>query len=363
MSTKRHSSSTTSTATGGDRVAIELLWSPDARHGVLWSVMDALWTMGAIGAMRQPGQGVELDCRWMPGAPTGRRPPRLPATLRPPTVGRARRSRLPDVVVLPGWRTRSGPHLDACAAESGWALPRLTAALRAGASLVCVDNAVVLPGRAGLLRGREIVASWPFAPAVMRACDEAVLRHDVPWVADGPIWSCASPTLATELVLQALRATAAREFAASAGHVMLYDAQRQQVSNPVLVGQQPRRVPAGAVPRALRWMETHLHEPLDLEALARIAATSVSTLRRHFVASEGCTPHEAWTRMRVARARVLLETTYLTVEQVARDCGFVDVGTFRRVFRDATGELPRAWRARHQLRTSHRRWSGPAGLP
>jgi transcriptional regulator GlxA family with amidase domain len=367
MSTKQHPCSIagrSGPSPGKLALVIELLWSPQARHGVLWSVLDALWTMREIGAMREPGQALELHCRWMPGAAPSHRPPRLPPAMSPQSCSapgaKGRRRRLPDLVVLPGWRTRSGPHLDACAAESAWALPRLTAALRAGAMLVCVDNAVVLPGRAGLLAGRDIVAAWPMAPAVLRACGDARLRSDVPWVADGPVWSCTSPTLATEVVLRALRATAAAELATSAAHVMLHDAQRQRVSNPALVGQQPRRVPAGAVPRALRWMETHLHEPLDLQALARVAATSLSTLRRHFLASEGCSPHEALRRMRVARARVLLETTYLTIEQVARDCGFTDVGTFRRVFREATGELPRVWRARHQLRTSHRRWSGPA---
>ena len=341
-----------------DDLQVELLWSPDARHGVLWSVLDALWTMRAIAAMREPSQRRALRCRWLPGSPAVQRPPRLPPSMRPGGEAWDRR-RLPDLIVLPGWRTHHGPHLEGCARASGWALPRLQAAERAGARIVCIDNAVILPGQGGLLDDRDIVAPWPFAPAVLRACDGARLRTDVPWVSDGAWWSCASPTLATEVVLQALRTTAGGELATSASHVLLHDPQRQRVSNRALVEAQPRRVPAGAVPRALRWMETHLHEALDLRALARVAATSPSTLRRHFVADQGCSPHEALRRLRVARARVLLETTYLTIEQVARDCGFVDPGTFRRVFLEATGALPGAWRRHHRLRISPRRWTGP----
>ena len=58
---------------------------------------------------------------------------------------------------------------------------------------------------------------------------------------------------------------------------------------------------------------------------------------------------------------MLLETTYLPVEEVARSCGFEDAGTFRRVFVAATGALPSAYRERHRLRTPHRRWQGYPG--
>jgi len=60
----------------------------------------------------------------------------------------------------------------------------------------------------------------------------------------------------------------------------------------------------------------------------------------------------------VARARVLLETTYASVEQVARMCGYQDLGTFRRIFVRAAGELPAAYREHYRLRTSRKRWRG-----
>jgi transcriptional regulator GlxA family with amidase domain len=60
----------------------------------------------------------------------------------------------------------------------------------------------------------------------------------------------------------------------------------------------------------------------------------------------------------VAQARVLLETTYDSVDRVAHACGYQDVGTFRRIFQRATGELPAAYRERYRLRTSRKRWRG-----
>ena len=60
----------------------------------------------------------------------------------------------------------------------------------------------------------------------------------------------------------------------------------------------------------------------------------------------------------MARARVLLETTYVSVEQVAQMCGYQDAGTFRRIFQRQTKELPAAYRERYRLRTSRKRWAG-----
>jgi len=64
--------------------------------------------------------------------------------------------------------------------------------------------------------------------------------------------------------------------------------------------------------------------------------------------------------LRVVHARVLLETTYLPVEQVAQACGYQDVGTFRRLFSRLTGERPADYREQHRLRTSRKRWGGQA---
>ena len=61
-------------------------------------------------------------------------------------------------------------------------------------------------------------------------------------------------------------------------------------------------------------------------------------------------------QQRMTRAKVLLETTYLSIEQVAQACGYTDTGSFRRVFQKITGGLPALYREQYRLRTSRRRW-------
>jgi transcriptional regulator GlxA family with amidase domain len=54
----------------------------------------------------------------------------------------------------------------------------------------------------------------------------------------------------------------------------------------------------------------------------------------------------------------LLETTYVSVEQIAQMCGYQDAGTFRRIFQRLANELPAAYRERYRLRTSRKNWLG-----
>ena len=74
--------------------------------------------------------------------------------------------------------------------------------------------------------------------------------------------------------------------------------------------------------------------------------------------SRGQTPFQYLQGLRIERARVMLETTYVPVEQIAQACGYTDVGTFRRVFLKMTGDLPGVYRESHRLRTTRRRWVG-----
>nr|WP_279235938.1 helix-turn-helix domain-containing protein [Acidovorax sp. W1-6] len=53
--------------------------------------------------------------------------------------------------------------------------------------------------------------------------------------------------------------------------------------------------------------------------------------------------------------------TYLTVEAVAQQCGYGDVGRFRRIFARVAGVTPGAYRQRFRLRTSRRQWTGMPG--
>jgi AraC family transcriptional regulator of arabinose operon len=101
---------------------------------------------------------------------------------------------------------------------------------------------------------------------------------------------------------------------------------------------------------ALACIDDRLHLPLDLDAISSAAATSKAQLIRTFHKHLETTPMDyIWTR-RTERGIELLQNTGLSVDQVAKRCGFRTSQHFSRRIKGATGLSPtdvraRAWRA------------------
>ncbi len=92
------------------------------------------------------------------------------------------------------------------------------------------------------------------------------------------------------------------------------------------------------------YMAAHLQEDLKMEEVARHFHFHPGSLTRMFRQTTGMPPTAALRRMRLERARFLLETTMMTQQEVAEAAGFFDVHHFSRNFRAHTGYTPGDYR-------------------
>lgn len=83
---------------------------------------------------------------------------------------------------------------------------------------------------------------------------------------------------------------------------------------------------------ALRYMRAHLQRPVPLSKLADLCRMSERTFCRRFHAEMGLPPAAYHRRLRVLKAKELLESGVCTVEQTAETLGFADAAHFSRVF-------------------------------
>ncbi len=93
-------------------------------------------------------------------------------------------------------------------------------------------------------------------------------------------------------------------------------------------------------------MDRAFAQPLDVQALARMAHVSPAHFSRQFRSTFGESPHRYLQRRRVERAMELLRETDQPVTEICFDVGFGSLGTFSRTFRTVVGESPSAYRAR-----------------
>ena len=102
--------------------------------------------------------------------------------------------------------------------------------------------------------------------------------------------------------------------------------------------------------RARDHIDRSFDEPLDLDALARVAGVSKYHFARSFEAAYGETPIRYLTRRRIERAQDLLRVANLTVTEVCMAVGFASLGSFSARFSQLVGESPTVYRNRWAAR-------------
>ncbi len=88
-------------------------------------------------------------------------------------------------------------------------------------------------------------------------------------------------------------------------------------------------------------------ENLPIEVFAKQSNVSVSTFRQLFNKQHGMSPLQYRNRLRIERAKQLLENDNCTVAEVAYASGFENIGYFCRYYKKITGETPKQTKQRN----------------
>lgn len=98
---------------------------------------------------------------------------------------------------------------------------------------------------------------------------------------------------------------------------------------------------AQRVARAIEWMQGHVAEPLNIEALAETVHMGVSTFHAHFKAVTGMSPLQFQKNLRLQEARRLLVATAMDAGAVSRQVGYASASQFTREYTRLFGNTPR----------------------
>lgn len=130
------------------------------------------------------------------------------------------------------------------------------------------------------------------------------------------------------------------EWRARAGFIGLLDELARMLSTRSAV----EETPSHAIRTAIEFIKRHLSEPLDRERLAEHVALSPSYFSTLFKQHTGSSPTQYIHKLRIDRAKQLLQTTQLPIQRVADEVGFANAYYFTRVFTRETGLSPRSYR-------------------
>jgi transcriptional regulator GlxA family with amidase domain len=200
---------------------------------------------------------------------------------------------------------------------------------------------VFLLQAAGLLAGRRATTSWWLAPELARLEPSCAVDADRMVCADGPVTTAGAALAQSDLMLHLLRARFGVALADTVGKVLLLDGRQAQAPFAV-----PAMMASGGelVRRLTQRIESALPHPPSVVALADGLAMSPRTLARHVRAATGRGPLALVQAVRLNRARQLIESSRLTIAQVAERVGYEDATALRRLMRKSAGATPSQFR-------------------
>ncbi len=208
---------------------------------------------------------------------------------------------------------------------------------------VCVGSFVL--AEAGLLDGRDCTTAWLFAPDLAQRHPQARVRPEAMIVEDRGVTTTGAFSATHDLALKIVRERTGEGLARALSRLALLDGGRASQA-PYVDARLRQDLISPFAQRVRAALEPHLAEPYDLSALAERLNVSTRTLLRRFKAEAGRTPLEELQGLRVSQAKQLLETTGLSLGEVAAAVGYQDLSTFGRLFSRLAAMSPAAYRRR-----------------
>lgn len=98
------------------------------------------------------------------------------------------------------------------------------------------------------------------------------------------------------------------------------------------------------IARCLRYIWEKHHQPITIDALAKVAALSRSGLHKAFLQHLGRPPLAELHRARIETAKKLILQNDLKLDELAERCGYQNPNSFWVAFKHATGLSPRQYR-------------------
>jgi transcriptional regulator GlxA family with amidase domain len=216
----------------------------------------------------------------------------------------------------------------------------------AGAVIGSICSGVFLLAQADLLAGRTAATHWSYLdvlaarfPGTRFDVDSRILDHgDIITVGGFMAWTDLGLRLVTRLLGPTIGSETAR----------FLTLEPEPAKPHYLNGFVPKLTHGdAAVLRAQHWLHGMDARRVSLTAMAAQARLEKRTFLRRFANATGMTPLEYCRRVRIARARELLEFSNKTLKEIAWEIGYADAGAFARAFQRAMGRSPRDYRLQY----------------
>ncbi len=245
-----------------------------------------------------------------------------------------------DLLIVPGIMGRPEILLEQTALVK-W----IAAQHQRGVVVASACSGAFLLAQAGILKGRQATTHWQLAERFRRHFPKIDLQIDRLLIDGGDYLTAGGTGAHIDLALYLIEKYGSKPLASACARMMLIDGNRRDQA-PFVKFQGYKDHGDDAILKIQQWLDRYYREKVTVRVMAKRSGLNERTFLRRFRKATGEAPLEYLQRKRIEKAKQLLTTTDRTLEDITGVVGYVDLSSFRRLFRQVVGISPTVYRQR-----------------
>jgi len=238
-------------------------------------------------------------------------------------------------------------------------VPWIKACASRGTRVTSYCTGAFLLAETGLLDGRAATTNWQCADLFRKMYPKVDLHPDRLIVDQGNVITAGATTSFQDLMLYLIELYSGREAAIMTAKAMLLEMGRQS-QLPFTNFSTHKTHDDQQILRVQHVIESESHQRLTINKMAKSAGMSLRNFERRFRNATGELPSAYVQKMRIEKAKRLLETSTDTVDQIITKVGYTDRRSFRRLFRNLTALSPREYRRKYGIGDRNAKLTAPS---
>jgi len=256
-----------------------------------------------------------------------------------------------SIVFFPGLGIVPPEKLPQCLSDHQTELKWLRRQYDRGVTIAAGCNGNFVLADAGLFQNKKATTSWMYFESFKQRYPEIELDTDSILLEHDRVISYGGSVCGLDLILGLVEKHVGKELARLCTKFMLTE--NRHPSKVPFDTQQPALDSDPIVSDAVDWIRGNLQNKMNIDDILEQVPTSRRNLVRRFKQTTGDSPQEFIQKMRVDRAKTLLETGSLAIEEIVERVGYQDNSSFTRLFRRHTNFSPKEYRDQYRIFKHH----------
>jgi len=332
------------------QVSVSLVCLPEVEASTLYGAGDAFVASGGLWKA-MTGAEAPKDSIFVP-ATVGHEPGQVTSSFGFPIVVQKsfRETVKTDIVYIPSLLIVDLP---AFARDNRETVSWINAQYRNGAIIAAACTGTLLLAETGLLDHAPATSHWAAAGLMKSHHPNVQLaeRRILSFAGEGQrLITAGGASSWQDLCLYLIMRFAGMETAREVSKLFLFQWHRDG-QTPYAALQRNTQHDDAVIGQAQLWLAENYEHSRALAGAVEISGLNERTFNRRFSTATGLAPSEYLQHLRIEEAKQILETTTLSIEEIAANVGYSDEASFRRLFKRIVGMTPAEYRRKYVFPT------------